>query len=421
MKRKTSWLAIGLMVAFGTARLNAGQIMYLLGNELAPTEGNEAIIEFFEARGDTLDFWDNNLLQNSDPDDALDAANLADLVFIDESISSSRADIIIDTDTPVIINEQYAFDNWGLTDFAVGHGSPGRPNAAGDLLVAGSAFGTTINIVNAAHPIASGAGLGAGEVQIYDDTGGRIDWGRPGGDADIVAEIPGAPGAAAIFVYEPGDALVFGGTAAGMRIGFFLSDTNRGPEPDDPEIADDSVDNSWDGREATLLTAEGIALLNSAVDYALGLVVSVPGDFNGDGMLDIADINQLSMASASNANDASFDLTDDALVNANDLTFWIKDLKNSWIGDANLDGEFNSGDFVQVFTAGKFEQQVEANWADGDWNGDGRFNSGDFVAAFTDGGFELGPRAGVHAVPEPASGVGVAMLWGLLAIRRNRR
>lgn len=418
--RKTSLLAIGLMVTFATARLNAGQIMYLLGNEFSPTEGNEALIEIFEARGDTIEFWDNDLLA-ADPETALEVADAADLVFIDESINSSRADSIIDTVTPVIINEQYAFDNWGLTGLPVGHGSPGRPNGDGDLLVAGSAFGTTINVVNAAHPIASGAGLAAGDVQIYDDTGGRIDWGRPGSDADIVAEIPGAPGAAAIFVYEAGDALLGGGTATGMRIGFFLSDTNRGPEPDDPEIADDSVDNSWDGREATLLTTEGIALLNSAMDYAMGLVVLVPGDFNGDGMLDISDINQLSMASASNANDAAFDLTDDALVNANDLTFWIKDLKNSWIGDANLDGEFNSGDFVQVFTAGKFEQEIEANWADGDWNGDGRFNSGDFVAAFTDGGFELGPRTGVQAVPEPAFGVWTVLVCGLLALRRRHR
>ena len=32
---------------------------------------------------------------------------------------------------------------------------------------------------------------------------------------------------------------------------------------------------------------------------------------------------------------------------------WVNDLKNTWIGDANLDLEFNSGDMVQVFVAGQ--------------------------------------------------------------------
>ncbi|MCA9196991.1 MAG: PEP-CTERM sorting domain-containing protein, partial [Planctomycetales bacterium] len=148
----------------------------------------------------------------------------------------------------------------------------------------------------------------------------------------------------------------------------------------------------------------------------------VPGDFNGNGMLDAEDIDGLTIASAAGSTDALFDLNDDGNVNSGDVTVWIKDLYNSWIGDSNLDGEFSSRDFVAVFTAGKFEQDVDATWAEGDWNGDGRFNSSDFVAAFTDGGFELGPRGAVSAVPEPASATllafaGLALLG--MARRRN--
>jgi hypothetical protein len=144
-----------------------------------------------------------------------------------------------------------------------------------------------------------------------------------------------------------------------------------------------------------------------------------PGDFNRNGMLDIEDIDLLAAASASGGNDAAFDLTNDGQVNQADLAFWATDLANTWIGDANLDGEFSSADFVQIFQRGKYEQDVAAVWSDGDWNGDGRFNSGDFVAAFTGGGYEQGPRGAVSAVPEPASGLMV--LVGILILPSLRR
>lgn len=65
------------------------------------------------------------------------------------------------------------------------------------------------------------------------------------------------------------------------------------------------------------------------------------------------------------------------------------------IGDANNDGYFNSADFVQVFQAGEFEDNIRGNstFEDGDWNGDGEFDTSDFVAAFQSGDFELLARA----------------------------
>jgi hypothetical protein len=148
----------------------------------------------------------------------------------------------------------------------------------------------------------------------------------------------------------------------------------------------------------------------------------ITGDFDNNGALELADINALTTASASGANDPAFDLTGDAIVNADDVTKWVKDttIGNSWIGDANFDGEFNSSDFVAVFQGGLFETGNPANWSLGDWNGDGVFGSGDFVAAFQDGGFELGPRgAALNAVPEPSSLV-LAFL-GIFAFVSQRR
>lgn len=144
------------------------------------------------------------------------------------------------------------------------------------------------------------------------------------------------------------------------------------------------------------------------------------GDFDGSGVLDLADIDMLTAATASGANDVAFDLTGDGAVDTNDISNWVADLKKTWIGDSNLDGEFNSTDFVVVFGKGLFETNLPATWSEGDWNGDGVFGSGDFVAAFTDGGYEIGQRVGA-AVPEPTamSGLFLLVLGCLIRYRRQ--
>jgi hypothetical protein len=57
------------------------------------------------------------------------------------------------------------------------------------------------------------------------------------------------------------------------------------------------------------------------------------------------------------------------------------------VGDANLDGKFNSSDLVLVFQTGKYENTAAGipGWQDGDWNGDGLFGTSDLVFAFQQG------------------------------------
>ena len=102
---------------------------------------------------------------------------------------------------------------------------------------------------------------------------------------------------------------------------------------------------------------------------------------------------------------------------------YVHNVLGTWVGDSNLDGEFNSSDFVVVFTAGEYEDGVLGNssWVTGDWDGDQEFNSSDFVAAFMDGGFEQGARPVVRAVPEPNAVVLLfsAGLVGMATCRRN--
>ena len=153
----------------------------------------------------------------------------------------------------------------------------------------------------------------------------------------------------------------------------------------------------------------------------------VLGDVNYNGELDMGDLNIITQNVALmptdghefSADQLRLDMNGDEAVDLSDVHSWVKELKSTWIGDADLDGEFNSGDFVTVFEAGKYETGEVAQWSEGDWNSDSRFDSSDFIAAFQDGGYEMGSRVAVAAVPEPPSCV--LLLLGLLGIGRIRR
>ncbi|MCA9217384.1 MAG: PEP-CTERM sorting domain-containing protein [Planctomycetales bacterium] len=162
------------------------------------------------------------------------------------------------------------------------------------------------------------------------------------------------------------------------------------------------------------LSADEILLLRDGV-----VDPGVAGDFNGNGARDVEDLDMLS--AGVRAADANFDLDGDGDADADDRAFWINDLSNTFVGDANFDGQFNSGDFVAVFGAAKYETGADAGWGEGDWNGDGKFDSGDFVAAFQGDSYEKGPReGGLMVVPEPSSlSLLVIAGLGLLGFRRK--
>ena len=149
------------------------------------------------------------------------------------------------------------------------------------------------------------------------------------------------------------------------------------------------------------------------------LAAPIPGDFNGNEVLDVGDINKLTQQVILGTNDLNYDLNADNLVNDSDRTVWVKDLRQTWFGDADLNGAFDSNDFVQVFSVGKYETKTSAGWEEGDWDGNGVFDSGDFVRAFQDGGYELAPAAAAATVPEPAT-ISLLLLavTGLLLRRR---
>ena len=144
----------------------------------------------------------------------------------------------------------------------------------------------------------------------------------------------------------------------------------------------------------------------------------VPGDVNSDGIVNAVDMDELSHAVLTGDSDARFDVNSDGTVNGADRSHWINSINNSYFGDANLDGVFDSSDLVTAFVSGKYETGDAAGWIDGDWDGDLLFTTGDLVTAFQTGKYEQGPRGAAPAIPEPSSLV--MLLIGVVAFLRRR-
>ena len=107
------------------------------------------------------------------------------------------------------------------------------------------------------------------------------------------------------------------------------------------------------------------------------------GDFDFNGVLDATDVDSLADHLRAGQLTALYDLDNSGVLDMDDHRFWVKSLQATWYGDADLDGEFTSGDLMTVAEAGEYEDSIPGNshWSTGDWNADRDFTSGDLVLA----------------------------------------
>ncbi len=154
----------------------------------------------------------------------------------------------------------------------------------------------------------------------------------------------------------------------------------------------------------------------NGIDVALGQdMTEISGDFNGDGVYDCLDVDDLVddivQVKGGASPNLAFDLTGDDNVNNDDLTAWLAEAGAEKgfaspikLGDADLDGNVNGADFL-IWNSNKFTS--DGLWCGGDFDADGFTNGADFLIWNTN----KFTSSDVSAVPEPAAG-----LLGLLAI-----
>ena len=129
------------------------------------------------------------------------------------------------------------------------------------------------------------------------------------------------------------------------------------------------------------------------------------GDLNGDALVNAGDIDYL--CARLGQPDPTSDLDRDGTVSRLDLEILVRRLLRTDFGDANLDGVFDSADFVHVFQTSEYEDSIVGNstWSDGDWDCDGDFTTLDLVLAFQSGSYEdAAPRAATATGPIAAIG-----------------
>lgn len=209
-----------------------------VGNNPTANAGDLVIINRLEERRFAVTAVDDNDSQTSDADGK-------DLVVISSTVGSGNVNVkFTSVPIPIVNWEEALMDDLKLTGDSAAN--PDHHGTTGSQ--------TALQVVRADHPLAGGLPVGTVEVYTSPQT---ISWGYPeanAANAIIIATVVGNPNQVAIFGYETGATLFDGVTPApARRVGFFLN-----------------------GDSTTALTAAGLALVDAAINWALGLQATPP-------------------------------------------------------------------------------------------------------------------------------------------------
>ncbi|MCA9264507.1 MAG: Ig-like domain-containing protein [Planctomycetales bacterium] len=110
-------------------------------------------------------------------------------------------------------------------------------------------------------------------------------------------------------------------------------------------------------------------------DVAIRRTDTIAGDIDGNGGLDVADADALSLAIVNLSNNPAFDLNQDGEISEVDLVTWVEELKGTLLGDANLDYSVDTLDYAAWYTHWTTGGTA---WSTGDFNADGLTDGSDF-------------------------------------------
>jgi hypothetical protein len=230
-----SLLCLAVVLSFSATGVRGANILFVVNDPTVASYPNDALIKnFLDALGHTVTYFDDG-----ESEAAMEAAAAAaDLVYISESCGSgSIHSKINEIEVPIVAGEPWGWDEMGLT-----HGG-----GAGTEVTS-----TDITIVNPGHYLAAGF---SGTVTVLTDITGadgvaRFANGIAGNEATVIAT---AQTGDVIYVYEKGTRLAVA------------------PADGTPQIAADiRVCLGFDYRSHVLFNENAYALIEAAVNYALG-------------------------------------------------------------------------------------------------------------------------------------------------------
>ncbi len=176
-----------------------GVVVLVVGNPASLSSGDAAVVARFESLGAVVTLVDDN-------DATAGSATGADVVVVSSTANSNvLGSTFKSVAIPVWVSKPWLLDDMGMTGTSAGTDY-------------GTASASQVTITDPAHPLAAGL---SGTVTVT-PASRLMQFGVPGGDGATVSTVAGTP---TTFVYETGQQLADGTTAAGCRVAFSIFQT----------------------------------------------------------------------------------------------------------------------------------------------------------------------------------------------------